>query len=160
MIPFPHCGTYPLPPTAHPTRPWWTNSGSVWRRQQGAFFANSLEEMESLDTKYPIPFPGLRTGQIWLLDSLNCYTVGLLTSVLDKKEFSGIGGWSPYDIYRNSEYFAEKSEPFAWKFNNVELTIGKCRAIFEGGSQWTAFLLADPACPHLAPWGPAGAKKG
>lgn len=88
-----------------------------------------LHQIEQIDADHPLPFPGLRTGQVWALPfPLGDEGFATLT-VQSERRINGtitfdLGGRSPLTP---SQFLARVRH---------------------------AFLLADPICPHLAPWAP------
>lgn len=179
MKPWPTALTakYPLPPAAltgsretpHqcPERPWWTlvdvvrsPSGEpmfhkrvAWRRdgvtitqhgkdlldagpgfgqrkvpsqkQGGSWQAERLLLMAECDRKRPVAHPGFRVGQIWALPIPDREPVSLILT--ERTENVWYAGGAKHYI------------------SDDEL-----KATLLG-----AFLVADPACPWLAPWAPA-----
>lgn len=111
-------------------RPWWTQglTPRVTRyvpELEKQYCAQTIEEAAQIDAKYPIPHPGYRAGQVWADED------GLSIIVLAVRE----GGW--LTLPENS-----------WGRESIEAHDPR---IFSASYP---YLVADPACPHLAPWSP------
>ena len=135
MKPFPRelIAAYPGDPLSSriPDRPWWrfnpAGFGGDYVRfgaHGDTWTAESPGHAARLDVEHPMPFPGVRVGQVWAHHELPAKPLGVF-AVSDFR----------LGMYRVGS---------AW------LNEGEAASLCS-----RAFLLADPACPHLAPWAPA-----
>ena len=152
---------FPCPPGHLPARPWWAKSGEradgvLCRRHDDLWDGTSqlgwVEMMTKtvvyVDRRQPIGHPGLRPGQVWC-------------TVLD------VGRDCPMTV---SYTVLGKS----WKGEVVALSSAHHPSIALGGGVSEGpfpevmlfpkgnpelFLMADPGCPHLAPWSSAEEKE-
>jgi hypothetical protein len=105
-----------------------------------------LTELAEKDAEEPVPHPGFRVGQVWIVEAKQIVISGVLEPILPPWDFlSGRRPWT-FDV--------EFRETPIWRFGGRDLNQEQFRELFETpGGDWTAFLAADPACPWLAPWG-------
>lgn len=83
--------------------------------------------MNAWDSANPIPHPGFRAGQLWAVsDPLS--EAGFEIEAIEGHVTNGLYPWRWRGERRSEEEMHELLRD--------------------------AFLLADPACPHLAPWSP------
>lgn len=171
MRPFPVTGLVAFP-GKHATRPWWTENdprlltrsdGIQVRKHwdtykwwcdctsdhglpelKGRYFDKLADLLYTIDATEPLPFPGLRTGQIWLLDAAQ---VVYLASV-DIQPFNrfrrDIGSLS---LDRPNMLFGGAS--CVYVDLSTELAGG---VFFDDVTHHDAYLVHDPARPDLAPW--------
>lgn len=142
---------FPTHPLQVPTRPWW--SRIEWgictqlKRVDGAVIASgtTADAWEAVasayDARRPMPHPGVRVGQTWAL-------------------VSPAPGWPLASVFTITEF-----DPKHEHFPNDGSGPGYFPAFFVGSS-WMpqteleglvapdCFLVADTACPWLAPWAP------
>lgn len=88
-------------------------------------------------TRHPLPWPGLRVGQIWAKPGLTLEDgtlADLQIKTLLEADASTEGGYDFWDFALLTG--APSSEPELINFLA------------------NSFLLYDPMCPHLAPWAP------
>jgi len=141
--------SYPIPEAACATRPWWHRvEGTLgWVRKPDGYRGPVQEALSTVDRMYPLPHPGFRDGQTWAL----AYGEGgtLATGILDFIV--------PRAMLLDPTYVYEPQpgEPWA-RFLGAVLSRGEFDFLFKGTSREgpVAYLVADPACPHLAPWAP------
>ena len=96
-----------------PERPWWRVGVGIYSvRNDGARI--SFVAPEEKDAVSPLPFPGVRPGQIWADENGNTARV--------------------------------THEKFPGEVKEIEARLKGLGYVF---------LLADPICPHLAPWAPS-----
>lgn len=145
-IPPGHCAAADNAPI--PGRPWWRAEssgrvllsnppiypcGSVVRtdgarlRSGGTVQDPDAEaEVEAYDAAHPLPHPGYRAGQVWLVRDRR----GLATVVVAAVDTDG-------SVFLDAGFMRWRGAEHA------------------GDVLADAFLLHDPLMPHLAPWGPA-----
>lgn len=141
-----------------PARPWWRRDGCVDRRAYmqrrgertdgGTFgvFASEPEAAEGVDRHYPLPFPGIRVGQVWAI----VYETGepaifqITEYDVDHEDVRACINGFGHTVYvrKPKQWLAGGS------WISEEELLDLCR---------DAYLVADVACPHLAPWAPAAA---
>lgn len=147
---------YPCPSDRLPDRPWWQKG--VWpvndadyvdlrpsrfRRQDGRL-AVFLEEVAAIDASDPLPHPGFRVGQVWGWPDGTA--IAVTASANQNKERFWILGF-PDGHLGSLEICQDVERPV------VPIGPG-WRQVGMSERFYGRFLLADPACPHLAPWAP------
>jgi len=169
MRPFPPelQAAYPCPPDRLPDRPWWRKEtwsidasslrSSHFRRQDGRL-AVFLEEVAAIDASDPLPHPGFRVGQVWANhDGATVVQIGA-TWVLHGERIwmpgPAVGKASGLTICRDvgEDPPEPEEQPAPAGVFVVRLSSKPPTRINHLLSSY--FLLADPACPHLAPWAP------
>lgn len=128
-----------------PERPWWRPS-EYGARPDGWFplirsdgmLAVSMADVLRIDAEAPLPHPGFRVLQAWVWS--DCGIVEAATVV--HRDSGGVmamlQAWgATFTISAGAGVFLP----------DASMPIGR-RAV-------PAWLLADPCCPWLAPWGPA-----
>lgn len=132
--------------------------------------ANSLADV---DTSIPLPHPGYRPGQVWRLtfrqvvmeDVLSWPAVRQLRSFGSQRIEDAVRRCNPILSYsqhlagldtRSSFDVAQLDQIPIFRFGGVDLTRDAFDQLFNAPLEnVTPSLLADPCCPHLAPWNPA-----
>lgn len=144
------------------SRPWWRWDASgkfrfATRNDRVELSALYLRELEKYDAERPLPHPGFRSGQVWALAFRNFLVQGTIENHVQVKDFLRLG-----HCLR-----APEPDAVAWLFCGSPLTEAQFYFLFLGraSSQQevpapTAFLLADPVCPHRAPWSPSVGSNG
>jgi hypothetical protein len=128
-----------------PYRPWWRNDeeskGRFVVRTDGVI-AIDEEEAEAIDQAKPLPHPGYRVGQIWVvLFPQMSMVVGPLTA-LDLVE--------PSRTHNTVMYGLEDYGPLLRLAHKV---LKNTPIINTGwGIESGSILLVDPCRPELAPW--------
>ena len=142
MIPFPRAvqDEFPCGPSVLPDRPWWSFNQDYrgvprYRRndyiptirdEQVHIIHPTAEEAAQYDAHNPIPHPGYRAGQVWAAeDGTSRVVLGKVVDIL---------AISTTDSFEERVVVGWPTTSFAQKYY---------------------YLMADPACPHLAPWSPA-----
>ena len=134
MKPVPQClqEMFPCGRPMFATRPWWRQHPDVYMRVDGAE-ASTHHRMQAIDESRPLPHPGFRVGQVWA--RMRASQDGVLF-------VSQIGSYDP-------DGGSGPRENGAWLLGDEWMPEEELADLLEG-----AFLMADPACPHLAPWAP------
>lgn len=114
----------------------------------------SIDEAQvTLDEHIPLPFPGLREGQIWAIELKNTIVTGSLRSV-------GL----PYGKLIGLDLTPVNASAFeiAYYFGDTPITHSGARELFQSGGHYHhPVLLHDPIRPDLAPWsGPVMSVRG
>ncbi len=144
---------YPPAPDTFAERPWWVSVDVIvrdgvaysYRRMDGRLFLQvgdpaSMDDLRAVDTAHPISFPGLRVGQVWACtyQTVPDVDVFMLTEYDQSRDRDPLDG-----------------EVRAWHVGSHWMRESALLALCRGGDGLQgAFLLADPTCPHLAPWAP------
>ena len=127
MKPFPEAVqmAFPCMPGRVAERPWWSTTFYKSVRCDGPEVAP--EEVARIDAEHPLPHPGYRAGQIWADENGNSILVLFRseTSILTVKTMPM---WGP-----SFTGYSGSGDDFLLDY---------------------PYLIADPACPHLAPWSP------
>lgn len=149
MIPIPPelLELYPAPPDAPiPGRPWWRikeHRGSLAslcyntiRRVDGHTADDKAdpELIAAFDRENPLPHPGFRVGQVWGYWQVNAPVVASIA------------------LQFGDQFLVFAADYPGSKYQHT-MDSGRLHGCLAG---W--FLLADPCCPHLAPWAPAWEK--
>lgn len=114
---------YPCDGSCIPSRPWWTFLGNLeCRRNDGVITWRSRIEQE--DRGNPALHPGFRVGQVWAGLSVDG-SVMFVSQIVD---------FDPDD---------EK----CWVLGTSRMPEAELVDLLDH-----AILLADPCCPHKAPW--------
>jgi hypothetical protein len=114
--------------------------------------ADIIDWMAWVDATFPLPHPGFRAGQVWASVCPALTRISVITNHVPKP-------WDTASLYyvqpaggpwerRNGSYNREQLIRML-SFDSPEVPA------VEGGptpSRYPYFLLADPTCPHLAPW--------
>lgn len=166
-----------------PERPWWRKASYLWIRDDGCvvnnneygqdeynlgkpeFLVSGIQHdttKEIFDKVKPLPHPGFRPGQVWLLDWGQLSIIGLLS-------FN-----TPIKVLRGEPFYSEIDKDSRMSFNGSPLTRNDVDYLFfqilgytdpfvfgqyvEKAQPPLAFLVSDPVCPWLAPWGPVKIK--
>lgn len=159
-------------PGKRATRPWWTEndfhlltrSDGVQVRKHGdtgkwwccftsdhglpelkdRYFDKLEDLLYTIDATKPLPFPGLRTGQIWLLDTTQVVylaTVDIQPFNRFRRNIGSLGFDQPNMLFGGA--------PTVYVDLLSELAGG---GFFDGLTHHEAYLVHDPARPDLAPW--------
>lgn len=120
-------------------RPWWRvkgtdDIGTVYVRSDGASVLSDGHLTEAHDLKDPLPFPGVRVGQVW---AATCYR--------DPEKLRFMASVVEFDPDRVSR--GRRLTP--WLLGSDWVGDAEIREVLS-----EAFLMADPVFPHLAPWAP------
>lgn len=147
MIPFPPTllALYPQRWDRLPDRPWWQKDEVIvsgirvingFSRVDGSCAVSHQYQCTQQDDEAPRQHPGFRVGQVWanakgsatLIDAASADEAGLMSYGVAEDIGAGLsrGG--------NRRY---------WSVDVLLVRFTGC------------FLVADPACPHLAPWAPS-----
>lgn len=169
MKPWPEIITaiFPLLPGRrnNPDRPWWAwTNGGAWSRTDGASVhvggidagfsgdpwgingepqqghTDAISAMAAYDQKHPLPFPGVRPGQIWCWAIRDATGQDILWSVT----------MGPLRFYAGSQEIRWEHDGHAEDGLPDWCDLKLTRIILRD-----AYLIADPACPWLAPWAPS-----
>lgn len=138
---------YPVPPDRWAERPWWrrwSTTQNAWQRSDGQWILLSIDEspsakMTQVDRENPLPHPGLRAGQIWA----SWRRGSDLDTVCITKH------WKAGDEL----FFCETREGEVIE-SGVDDMMESLNKVWGVEPHGPYFLLADPCCPHLAPWAP------
>lgn len=141
MKPIPRC-LQDMFPCSRPTfaaRPWWAQHDlpqvKAARRRDGVVVFNSdLDDMRDRDEALPLPHPGFRVGQVWALMGHDDERLLFVSQIV---------GYDP-------DGESGPQENGAWLLGDEWMPEEELADLLE-----YAFLIADPACPHLAPWSPS-----
>ena len=109
--------------------------------------ADLLALLERLDRERPMPHPGVRTGQIWGIQGGGGFTTLQIIEDYDGGETDPVhpaGRW--FTLVCGS---AAKLSPTLGDRRPIHVTEERLRELLTG-----FVLIADPVCPHLAPWSP------
>lgn len=99
----------------------------VWVRAK-----DTDEAMSWLDHTYPVPFPGIRVGQVWGQTHLR------ETSLFTVAEYDQMRqDWDPWDKRK------------VWRLGQDWMSQEEASDLLSD-----CYLLADPCAPDLAPWAP------
>lgn len=151
---------FPLPPDALPERPWWrlvqVGVATWWVRQgpcaPGAAPyrihtdapARAMADAAVYDRVHPLPHPGFRVGQVWML-------------AMRDSEDDPAPLWQAASIVFDSDpTHLLGARARRWRLGSGEDVDDE---EMHGWFDTDAYLVADPACPWLAPWSPVEAAK-
>lgn len=137
---------FPLRPDQHPVRPWWrqdVSQGKMWERHirldgkelrgTRSLDVEALERALAVaDADEPPTHPGFRVGQVWATQTGEAWQVVL-----------GSMGKLAVLVYETNAF----GRPCGLDYVLIQ-------AGWDFGSTEDLFLVADPCCPHLAPWSP------
>lgn len=128
-----------------PYRPWWKREWATYaERRDGQYVRTEhktrleiIAACEALDAKNPLPFPGLRVGQIWVINYLQ------LTIVIGPLTGEALIARFDRDVFERE---SEKVLTAASKLLPHTIPAESPGAIH------SVMLLVDPCRPDLAPW--------
>lgn len=127
---------YPSHPDAPiPGRPWWGRAGLnalAWR--DGVGVVHGADQAEAMDAAHPITHPGIRVGQVW----------AWIRGVMVESAQVRLIRWDRHPATGARELRAV-----------TEIGEICSTGVMMANAEIPAWLLADPCCPWLAPWGPA-----
>lgn len=141
---------YPCARGCLPERPWWYRDGDVLSRVDGRgaliSMGSALCTAETEDAIAPLPFPGVRTGQVWAYweewDDGGPYLREITIASYHPRLCPGVTPTryaKPWGINPGDQHLADE-EIYALLSH--------------------AFLIADSGCPQRAPWSPPEAVRG
>ena len=137
MKPLPEAvqSAFPCAPGCLPERPWWRRAGGQFLRDGMGGLWRPLNDvlLEDYDAKNPLPHPGYRAGQVWAAE------IGSSRTLLAVSPRGTM-------VTLVKMIMDPESEP---RTSTLD-----CEELHEA----YPYLMADPACPHLAPWSPAEVK--
>ena len=128
---------------AVPYRPWWRQEWATHLdRRDGKQvrtgtkrYAEIVAACEEFDAENPLPFPGIRAGQIWsLMYPQVTFVIGPLSNL-------SIEGKLPYDVFYNAVSAIRRAQ--SHDFNPPVEGVGHPVGLA---------LLFDPCRPDLVPW--------
>ena len=137
MKPLPEAvqAAFPCQSDQVPSRPWWRDTVRGWGMRihmRTDFSAVRIGEQtpEAFDAANPLPHPGFRAGQVWAAED------GSSVALLAINKRNPAYPLMALDFGGDHEAVVDtwSTRPFSRCF---------------------PYLMADPACPWLAPWSPA-----
>ncbi len=148
---------YPCAPDRLPDRPWWrrihqdVRSSALLLRQD--FGEQKLpvwsNNAESYDREHPIPYPGHRPGQMWC--NAHGQVFWVMYAAHDAASYLGV------EVTGAAVHVLSLFSPENDAGIHVAGSVKQAKTVtyfVQTALELYPYLIADPACPHLAPWAP------